>query len=206
MSRGAETKDRIVDQALRLATRDGLEGISIGSLADAMKMSKSGLFAHFGSKEDLQCAVLRTAADRFEEKVLRAAFTAPRGEPRVRALFDRWIAWVSDPALPGGCLFLAAATELDDREGPPREVLVESQRALAGTLARSARLAIEEGHFRKDLEPEQFAFEMFSIILAYHHARRLLRDSRASAKAKAAFEHLVASAQAPRAKSRREAR
>jgi len=200
-----------VDQALRLATRDGLEGISIGSLADATKMSKSGLFAHFGSKEDLQCVVLREFATRFEDKVLRAAFAAPRGEPRVRALFDRWIAWLTDPALPGGCLFLAAATELDDREGPPRDVLVESQRALAATIARSARLAVEEGHFRKDLDPEQFAFELFSIIVAYNHARRLMRDARAGARAKAAFARLLADAKAvpvraARRRTRKEAR
>ena len=191
MSRGTETRDRILDRAFSLATRDGLEGVSIGALAEATGMSKSGLIAHFDSKEDLQVQVLRAAAARFEDKVLRAAFTGPRGVPRIRRLFEKWLAWITDPSVPGGCLFLAAATELDDREGPPRDTLVESQRALAKTLAKSARLAIEEGHFRKDVVPEQFAFELFSIILAYHHAHRLLRDPRALAKAKSAFESLL---------------
>lgn len=198
MRKGAETRERIVDRAFRLATRDGLEGISIGSLAEATGMSKSGLFAHFGSKEELQCEVLKTAAALFEEHVLRKSFRGvPRGEPRVVRVFENWLHWVSDPALPGGCLFLAAATELDDRPGPPRDVLVTTQRALAGTLALSARMAVEEGHFRPDLDSEQFAFDMFSIILAYHHARRLLRDPKADAKARAAFAQLLQAARAP---------
>ena len=191
MTRGAQTRDRIVDRAFRLATRDGLDGVTIGSLAIDLKMSKSGLIAHFGSKEDLQVEVIRSAAQRFEENVLRPSFTGPRGEPRVRRLFQRWITWVSDPGLPGGCLFLAAATELDDRAGPPRDALVETQRALAATLAKSARLASEEGHFRRNLDAEQFAFDLFSIVIAYHHAKRLLRDPKAESKAKSAFERLL---------------
>ncbi len=189
--RGAETRDRIVDRAFRVATRDGLEGLSIGSLATEMGMSKSGLFAHFGSKEDLQVEVLAAAARRFEEQVLRSAFSAPRGEPRIRRLFQRWMEWVSDPALPGGCLFLAAATELDDHAGAPRDALVASQRQLRETLARSARMAVTEGHLRRTLDAEQFAFDFFSVILAYHHARRLLRDPKAEAKAKNAFERVL---------------
>jgi AcrR family transcriptional regulator len=194
VSKGEGTRERIVDRALRLASRDGLGGLSIGVLATELGLSKSGLFAHFGSKEDLQLAVLEVAATRFTDTVMRPAFRAARGEPRIRRLFENWMGWISDPAAPGGCVFLAAATELDDREGRPRDFLVGSQRQLVASLARSARMAVEEGHFDARLDADQFAFDLYSLLLGCSHWKRLLRDPKAEIRARAAFERLVATA------------
>ncbi len=191
MTKGQETRDRIVDHAFRVATRDGLEGLSIGALASDLGLSKSGLFAHFGSKEDLQIAVLTAAAKRFEETVVLPSFRAPRGLPRLKRWFDAWLKWLGDPAVPGGCVFMAAAVELDDREGRVRDYLVSTQKTLLGALARCARLAVEVGHFRSNLDCEQLAFELYGILLTCSHAKRLLRDPRAEARARAAFERLV---------------
>jgi AcrR family transcriptional regulator len=194
MSKGEATRERILERAFRLASRDGLEGLSIGGLAGELGLSKSGLFAHFGSKEELQLEVLRAAAARFEALVMRPAFRAPRGEPRVRAWFENWLQWVQDASSPGGCLFLAASTELDDKEGRPRDFLVGMQRQLLAALARAARLAIEAGHFRADLDCDQFAFELNGLLLGLHHFRRLLRDPRSEARTRAAFESLLRAA------------
>jgi AcrR family transcriptional regulator len=124
MSKGAATKDRIIERALRAASVDGLEGISLGKLASDVGMSKSGLFAHFESKEALQLDVLAAASEKFMEIVVRPAFEAPRGEPRVRALFEHWLKWERNESLPGGCVFMHAIAELDDRPGPARDSLV----------------------------------------------------------------------------------
>lgn len=191
MGKGAETRDRIVEQALRLASRDGLEGLTIGSLSSELGLSKSGLFAHFGSKDELQLQVLKAAVERFEEAVVQPALEAPRGEPRLRAFFERWLAWMDDPAKPGGCLFIAATVELDDRPGPQRDFLVESQERRLAFLARAVRIGIEAGHFSADLDPEQLAFEIDAIALGYHQSRRLLRDPKAAERAQNAFNRLI---------------
>jgi AcrR family transcriptional regulator len=182
VAKGEETRQRILDRAFRIAGRDGLGGLTLNTLATDLGMSKSGLFAHFRSKQELQLQVLETAAARFEA--------------RLRKLFEGWLAWITDPALPGGCIFVAAATELDDREGKPRDFLVLGQRRLRDTIARIARAAMEEGQLRADLDVEQLAFELFAIILAYHHNKRLLRDGRPEARARAAFARLLADAEA----------
>jgi AcrR family transcriptional regulator len=191
VTKGDQTRARILDRAFRQAGRDGLSGLSIGGLATELGLSKSGLFAHFGSKEDLELAVLAKTADQFESNVIKPALRAARGAPRLRKLFELWIRWVADPTLPGGCVFLAAATELDDREGRAREFLVDAQQRLKNLLAQAARLAIEQGHFGADLDCDGFAFELFAIVLGYHHARRLMRDPRAETHAHAAFERLL---------------
>jgi AcrR family transcriptional regulator len=194
MSKGDTTRERILERAFRMASRDGLEGLSIGALAESLAMSKSGLFAHFGSKEELQVEILRVAAQRFEETVVRPAFRAPRGTPRIRRLQENWVRWANSPEAAGGCLFVSAAAELDDRAGRPRDFLVETQRQLQEALARSARMAIEAGHFRKDLDCKQFAFEFYALLLGYHHAKRLFRDPRADAALGASFDRLLADA------------
>ncbi|HZR07596.1 MAG TPA: TetR/AcrR family transcriptional regulator, partial [Myxococcales bacterium] len=179
MAKGLQTRDRILDTAFRLAARDGLEGLSLAGLAGELGMSKSGLFAHFGSKEELQLEMLRTASDLFVAKVLAPSFRQPRGLPRVKALFENWRRWATDPGLPGGCIFVAAAAELDDRDrSPVRDYVVSQQQALLQAVARAARLAVEVGHFRRDLDAEQFAFEFLGIYLAFHQSHRLLRDPR----------------------------
>jgi AcrR family transcriptional regulator len=191
VSKGEQTRERIVDKAWQLARRDGLSGLSLGKLAVELGLSKSGLFAHFGSKQGLEVEVLKANAERFTETVIRPALSAPRGVARLRKLFKNWLTWANDPEQPGGCVFLAAAAELDDSEGPPRDYLVAAQLGLLAALARAASIAVEEGELRPNLDTEQFAFEMLGIVMAYHHARRLLRDPKAEARAKTAFDRLL---------------
>lgn len=191
MSKGELTRQRIVEHAAALASRLGLEGLSIGSLADDLGISKSGLFAHFRSMEALQLQVLEHAAARFSEAVSKPALSAPRGEPRVRAIFDRWRRWPKVSSMEGGCFFVSAAAELDDRPGPARDLLVRLQKDWLDVIANVVRTAIAEGHFRKDVDPEQFAYELYGLMLGYHHAVRLLRDPKADARAEKAFEDLV---------------
>ena len=197
MTKGLQTRDRILDTAFRLAARDGLDGLSLSGLAGELGMSKSGLFAHFTSKEELQLELLRTASERFVANVMVPSFKQPRGLPRIKALFENWRRWASDPALPGGCLFVAASAEVDDREGPVRAYVVEQQQALLQAIARAARIAVEQGHFRRDLDVDQFAFELNGIYLSFHHSQRLLRDPAAATKARRACARLVEDA-APR--------
>lgn len=197
MSKGEETRSAILDTALALASTGGLEGLSIGGLAREVGLSKSGLFAHFNSKENLQLQVLETATERFVASVVLPSLREPRGEPRVLALFERWLAWTKSSFLPGGCPFVATAVELDDRPGPLRDYLVDAQTRWLATMARAAAIAVEEGHFRSDLDTEQLAYELYSILLAYHLFRRLLRDPKAEARSRRAFERLVESARRP---------
>jgi AcrR family transcriptional regulator len=192
MGKGAETRSRVLDRAVAMASSVGLERLSIGELARAAGLSKSGLFAHFASKEDLQLKVLETAADRFIATVVTPALKQPRGEPRVRALFDRWLQWEKDVSIPGGCIFIGVASELDDRPGAARDALVAAQRDWIATLATAARIAVDESHFRADLDTEQFAHDLYSIALAFHFFSRLIRDPEAEERAAAAFERLIA--------------
>lgn len=191
MRKGRQTRDTILNSAVTLASRVGLEGLSIGALAGALKMSKSGLFAHFGSREELQLATLDAAQQRFRDRVFRPALACPRGLPRLRALFDGWLAWLHDSGYPGGCVMLSAVAEFDDRPGPIKDRLAADFRELRGALVKSIRLAINEGHLRPDTDPRQFAFELFGIVLAASHDWRLHADPRAQASARLAFAHLL---------------
>jgi AcrR family transcriptional regulator len=194
--KGELTRQAILDQAVGLATRVGLGGLTIGGLAEDLRLSKSGLFAHFRSKEALQIQVLEAASARFIDAVIRPALAERRGEPRVRALFERWLRWSSSES-PGGCLFASAAMELDDQMGAPRDRLVQLQRDWLDVLAGAVRIAVTEGHFRQDVDPEQFAHDLYGIALAYHHAFRLLKDPRAKERAERSFEALVRAARPP---------
>jgi len=180
----------ILEEAVGLASKVGLEGLSIGSLASRLGLSKSGLFAHFGSKEDLQVLTLKQAQKLFQEKVFAPALAQPRGLPRLRALFANWLTWLEHD-LPGGCLLLSASVEYDDRPGAVRDLLVAGQRELRGAIAKAVRLAIDAGHLHSETDPWQFAFELFGIVLATHHDRRLLGDARSAARALEAFERLI---------------
>jgi AcrR family transcriptional regulator len=192
MSKGAETRQAILDRGFDLASRSGLRGVTIGALAEALGLSKSGLFAHFKSKDALDTALVEHSGTQFVERVIRPALKAPRGEPRLRDLFKRVLDWPTRSGLPGGCPMIAAAAELDDVEGPARDALVTQQRDWLDTMANLARVGTREGHFTSKLSPEQFAYELYGIQLMHHLASRLLRDPQADARAQEAFEALVA--------------
>jgi len=193
-SKGEATRARIVQRALELAARVGLEGISIGELAQDLGLSKSGLFAHFGSKEQLQLDVLDLAAELFRASVFDPALRAQRGEAKVVRLFENLLAWVHDRGQPGGCIFLAGAFEWDDVPGPVRQRVVEWFEKFNAAVARAARGAVEAGAFRADLDPELFASELHGVVLKYHLELRLLRNGKASSLARRAFERLLADA------------
>lgn len=190
-TKGADTRQAVLERAVALASRVGLGGLTIGTLADELHLSKSGLFGHFRSKEALQIQVLDHAAARFVEAVVRPALAQPRGEPRVRSLFHRWLDWARSSPMPGGCLFVAAATELDDKDGPVRDRLQQLQREWLGVIATSFQKGIEEGHFPEEEDADQFAHDLYGVMLAYHHAHRLLRDPKAEARARHAFQKLL---------------
>jgi AcrR family transcriptional regulator len=202
VAKGDNTRTAILDRGVRLATQVGLEGLTIGRLATELHLSKSGLFAHFRSKEALQIQVLDAAAERFVDEVVKPAVREPRGEPRVRALFDRWLGWARSNSGPGGCLFVAAAAELDDRPGPVRDRLVALQKGWLEMIAIVFRTGVTEGVFRTDLDPEEFAHDLYSVMLGFHHAKRLLNDPRAEARAQAAFGRLLAVARAAKSGAR----
>src|SRR5258708_1634615 len=173
MAKGVNTRKRIVDHATRRARTIGLEGLTLGTLASDLSLSKSGLFAHFRSKEDLQLAVLDRAAEQLTLKVIRPAIEQPEGEPRVRALFERYLDWAERE---GGCPIVAFSSEMDDRPGPVRNRIVKLTRQLLRFLAGAAKRAVSQGHFARGLDLERFAFEFHGILLSAHMRMRLLED------------------------------
>lgn len=191
MGKGDETRNVVLRHALALSSRIGLQGLSIGRLADELEMSKSGLFGHFKSKEALLSQVLELAAREFLDDVVRPAFREPAGEPRIRKLFENWVEWTKSNRYSGGCPFMQFSFELDDQPGPLRDDLTRQQRGWMGILAESARRAIAEGHFRSDLDVPQFAYELQSLMLGYHHAARLMHDQDAETRVFHSFESLL---------------
>ena len=194
MGKGEETREAVLTEALAQSSQLGLRGITIGGLADSMGMSKSGLFSHFGSKEGLQTAVLDHAADHFTRVVIRPALKETRGEPRLRALFERWLGWggYAEYALPGGCIFSAVASEFDDApDGPVRTKVVQTERDLLDTVETIVRGGITEGQFRPDADAAAFAQDLLAIVLGYNFTTRLLRDDSSTARATAAFDRLL---------------
>jgi AcrR family transcriptional regulator len=191
MGKGEATREAVLDEASRMARTVGLGGMTIGALATSTQLSKSGLYAHFQSKEDLQLQVLEHAKARFVAQVIAPALSAPRGEPRVRALFEHKLRWDSAP---GGCIFTSAATELDDQPGPVRDRVARDERDWRDTIAEVFRTGIAEGHFRPDADPEQFAFDLEGVFLVHHQTSRLLDDATADERAERSFEQLLAAA------------
>jgi AcrR family transcriptional regulator len=196
MRKGEATRQAILERAVELASEVGLEKLSIGRLATALEMSKSGLFAHFNSKESLQIQTLEHAAEQFVDGVVRPALARPRGLPRVRALFETWMTWARS-APRQGCVFVAAATEFDDQPGSVRERLVQSQKDWLDVIANCFRTGIDEGHFRPDADPYQFAQDLHGVMLAFHHAARLMKDPAAEDRARRGFETLLSAVAQP---------
>lgn len=196
-SKGQQTRNEIVGRALALAQEVGLEGVSLGVLAVGMNLSKSGLFAHFKSKEALQLDVLREASERFARQVVLPALAQPRGEPRVRAMFENYLAWMDSRDRTKGCFFVALTHEYDDRPGPVRDLLVKCLGDWQQVLAEAARIAMEERHFDGGVEATQFVFELFGICMTFQQAFKLLGDRDAKKRARAAFEALVLRSRGP---------
>jgi AcrR family transcriptional regulator len=196
MRKGELTRAAILDVALELASRDGLEGLTIGLLADKMNMSKSGVFAHFGSREDLQIAVVKLYHRQFEQEVFYPSIREPRGLARLRALFARWVKRVS-MEIASGCIYISGAVEYDDRPGMIREELADMVRTWKNALHRCVVQAIEAGHLLDQTDPDQLVFEMYGLILALHHDARFLKLPGSVNRAEAGFERLVRSYQPP---------
>ncbi len=189
--KGQQTRASILDAALSLASQKGLEGLSIGTLADITGMSKSGVFAHFGSREELQMSVIREYHARFEEEVFYPSLREARGLPRLEVMFRRWLARVS-VEIDSGCIYISGAVEFDDRPGPVRDALVDMVRTWHTGLARAITLAREEGHLRADTDACQMLFELHGLVLALHHDARFLRSPGAFARAEQAFLNVLA--------------
>ncbi len=190
LHKGQQTRAAILDAALGLASQMGLEGLSIGALAEVTQMSKSGVFAHFGSREELQIAVIREYHTRFEDEVFFPAVREQRGLLRLRALFGRWVKRVS-VEVDSGCIYISGAVEFDDRPGPVRDALASMVRDWQSALERAIRLSIEAGHLKPDTDTLQMLFEVHGLILALHHDARFLRLPGAVDRARKGFDRIV---------------
>ena len=193
MGKRATTRETILDHAYELARRDGLEGLSIGSLAQDVGMSKSGVFAHFGSREELQLAVLQWVEKRFVDTILVPALREPRGLPRLRAMVIHWQEW--GRIHQSGCVLLTAVGEYDGREGPLREAILKQQRGWREQMQRAIGQAVEMKQLDADTEAEQFAFEIYALMLGLHHDAGLFGFDEASKRTYAAFNRLLGSYQ-----------
>ena len=191
LHKGKQTRAAILDAALGLASHVGLEGLSIGALAEVTQMSKSGVFAHFGSREELQISVIREYHAKFEEEVFFPAIREARGLPRLRAMFENWVKRVA-VEIDSGCIYISGAVEFDDRPGPVRDALAGMVRAWHAAMEKAIRIAVEEGHLRHDTDPLQMLFEIHGLILALHHDARFLRTPGALDRARAGFQRTVA--------------
>ena len=200
MRKGQQTRVAILDAALELASRDGLEGLTIGLIAERMQMSKSGVFAHFGSREDLQIAVIREYHRRFEDEVFHPALREARGLPRLSALFAGWVQrHVRE--ITSGCMYISGAVEYDDRPGPIRDELLAMVTTWQKALLRAARQAVKDGHLVADTDCEQLVFEMRALVLALHHDARFLGDTQAVHRIERGYARLVDSYRADTGKA-----
>ncbi len=190
LHKGQQTRAVILDGALSLASHMGLEGLSVGTLAEVTRMSKAGFFAHFGSREELQIAVVREYYRRFEAEVFAPAMRKPRGLPRVRALFENWMRHTS-AELDSGCIFISGAVEFDDRPGAVHDALAEAVDAWIGAMTRAVAQACEEGHLAAGADPRQISFEIHALILALHYEARFMRRPGSQARARQGFVNIL---------------
>lgn len=191
LHKGQQTRLVILDAALALAAEAGLEGLSIGALAESTGMSKSGVFAHFGSREELQISVIHEYFQRFEQEVFYPAIKQARGLPRLRALFENWMKRVTEE-IQSGCIFISGAIDFDDRPGPVRDALATSVRVWLAAVERAATLAKEEGELVADADVRQICFEIHGLILSVHYEARFLQTPGSIERAQRAFEQILA--------------
>jgi AcrR family transcriptional regulator len=201
--KGDRTRQSILDRAVDLASLEGLEGLTIGRLADELGLSKSGLFAHFGSKEELQLATLEAAGERFLGEVLRPALKQPRGYPRLVAICDAWIDYIGRDVFPGGCFFAAASFEFDGRPGLVRDAIAANMHDWIGALEKAITIAKEEGHLREDVDPAQLAFELNSLFFGANFDCQLRGERKALDRARRAIQDRLAIASQPQRPARR---
>jgi AcrR family transcriptional regulator len=190
MRKGEQTRAAIVAAALDLAAGDSLEGLTIGLIARRLQMSKAGVFAHFGSREELQIAVLKEYERRFIEDVLLPSLKEPRGLPRLEAMYSRWLDR-GRTEIESGCVFISGAVEYDDRPGPIRDLLVSMIRSWQRELMRAIKQAIDVGHLRPETDPQQLVFAMYGLILALHHDGRLMHSKDSVVRCRDGFAQLV---------------
>jgi len=190
-TKGEQTRAVIVEAALSLAAREGLEGLTIGSIAARTGMSKSGVFAHFGSREELQIATLREYHRRFEAQVFLPALKQPRGLQRLQTLFTLWVEHLSESDILHDCIYMSGAVDYDDRPGAVREELVSTIALWRAALHRAVTQAIQEKHLHFSTDPDQLVFEMYGIMLALHHDARLMRTEECVHRATRAFNRLI---------------
>ena len=186
--KGARTKHSILERAVDIASLDGLEGLTIGRLAEELEMSKSGLFAHFGSKEELQLATVEAARQRFVDSMFRPALKAARGYPRLLAICRSWLEYIKRGVFPGGCFFAAASFEFDGRPGPIRDAVVEAMDVWLDALEKAIRMAKDEGHLDKRVDVKQLAFEINAIFFGANFSYQMRDDKRAIGRAWKAIE------------------
>ncbi len=177
--KGERTREGILRVAVNLASVEGLEGLSIGHLAKTLQMSKSGLFAHFGSKVDLQLATIEMARNIFVDHVVRPALAQPAGIPRLWKLCDSWIGHVEEKVFAGGCFFSAASFEFDSRPGPVRAAIVAAMQEWLSTLTRAIDEAKKAGHIKASVNASGFALEIYSTAVGAHWASQLLDQKQA---------------------------
>ena len=190
LQKGQQTKAAIIDAALGLATHIGLEGLSIGALAEVTGMSKSGVFAHFGSREELQISVVREYHQRFEQEVFYPALDEPRGLPRLRAMFAYWMKR-SSVEIDSGCIYISGAIEFDEQPGPVRDALADSVREWLTAMRRAIVQCQEMGQLHAQADPDQMLFEIHGLILALHYEARFLRKEGSIERALASFDHIL---------------
>lgn len=187
LARGEETRRLTLRRAVDIASVGGLDGLSIGRLSGELGLSKSGVFAHFGSKEELQLAAVAHAAEVFTEQVITPALTAPRGLPRLDALMERWLDYSRRRVFPGGCFFAAVTPEFDARPGRVRDALAAARREWVGMLARLVAEAVAQGHLPAGTDPDQLAFELNALGRAANSEAVLTADDLPYAQARTAI-------------------
>lgn len=189
------THERLLWHGLELVSNQGFSGVSVGELAKRAALSKSGVFAHFGSVEALQLQLLQAATDLARREVVEPAMQAPPGLPRLRRLFDRWLGWASRSGLPGGCPFVAAVSEFDDAHGEVRDYLAETLQGLLGVFQTVILEAVVEGQLEPDVNAKALAWQLFGLYNTHHTMQRLMKDPDADAVALQGFETLIQKAQ-----------